>query len=78
MGKVMAELKAGYAGQIDFAKAERPGEGEARLAIRILSRAPLTGSPVAVPAAGAIGNPNRLFGFRLDGKPRGHLSCTAT
>ena len=34
MGKVMAELKANYAGQMDFAKAQRPGESEARLDAR--------------------------------------------
>ena len=32
MGKVMAALKARYAGQMDFAKAGADGEGEARLA----------------------------------------------
>ena len=32
MGKVMAELKANYAGQMDFGKASAAGEGEARLA----------------------------------------------
>jgi hypothetical protein len=34
MGKVMAELKGRYAGQMDFAKGERRGEGEARLIAR--------------------------------------------
>ena len=35
MGKVMAELKARYAGQMDFAKRERARESEARLALRM-------------------------------------------